>query len=625
MDAEPTGVRAVLLLGATRARRREAESLSRALEDVLPEGWHVHAAGPFDLPSALDRIASGPLDELVVVPVHPHHGLGASPSAVRELYRLLSERAFDVPLAVRTTWYDDAGYLNALARWVAEHAAPPAANGDPVLLRFVSPFPSECSSREPYLEQLRRTVEGVAELLDWPPDRVRLDLEHPDASPSGAPRTLLCPLPFPSDPHDPATGGDACSPLLSYAPFLAALRGVVLHGSQQAPRRRGSLRPLLERGSRVRPRPEEPATLLLVGAAVAGPLAGGQGPSFRFSDVAAFGRVKPSHKSLRGFLDGVRADGRVLEALVWNTCQRVECYAWIPDATAREERERLVAHLRRGLFGSEPRGLAVNVLVGAEAWHHLLRTACGLNSDLPGDLDVTTQLETALRSACSAHTAGPRSEGLVAHATDLAHELRRDTSWGVLGTGYCAAALARVFEADRIEADELRHVVIGGSTTSRSILRALREEHAVPEAGLTVVYRDHHGQMKELRTAVGNGRRLRVHAYVDDRVLSAIARADLVYFGIDQHEPVLDASTLAGLRSFTERPLTILDFNSFGSVRGSALRLGMTLWNARSLDRAVATHTAILTARGDFSRALAEAEERIADRVSAAASARLRC
>jgi siroheme synthase-like protein len=356
------------------------------------------------------------------------------------------------------------------------------------------------------------------------------------------------------------------------------------------------------------------ASLLMIGASVAGALPPGDGPVVPASDASAFARLKWSHRSVRTFLDGLLANTNVREALVWNTCQRLELYAWLPRDMDAGARRRLEEDLRGALFGVDPAGLRVGVLNGTDARHHLLRTACGLESELPGDRDVTAQLETACRSARTAGTAGPRTVALVEDAVALARDIRENTTWRDFATGYCAAALARVFEVDGIRPEELRCVVIGGSTTSRSVLTALRIEHHVPERQLAVVYRQHHGQMKELRAALGNGRRLRVHGYRDERVLRALAGADLVVFGIDQTEPVMDAETLLGLRDLAARPLTVVDFNSSGSVAGIAgdQRAGQVrLWSGRDLDRAVATHVAITITRPGFAEAVGEAELRI--------------
>jgi hypothetical protein len=113
--------------------------------------------------------------------------------------------------------------------------------------------------------------------------------------------------------------------------------------------------------------------------------------------------------------------------------------------------------------------------------------------------------------------------------------------------------------------------------------------------------------MKQLRSAVGGGLRLRVHAYHDERVLRAVSDADVVYFGIDQPEAVLDPGVLEGLRDFRARPLTLVDFNSFGSLAAPPPE-GVRIWPARELDDAVAAHAAITATRAGFAAAVREAE-----------------
>jgi hypothetical protein len=125
---------------------------------------------------------------------------------------------------------------------------------------------------------------------------------------------------------------------------------------------------------------------------------------------------------------------------------------------------------------------------------------------------------------------------------------------------------------------------------------------------MTLVYRDHHGQMRQLRAALGGGRRVRVHAYDEESVLRAIANADFVFFGIDQAEPVLDATALLGLRDYGVRPLTLVDFNTFGSVAGQECLGAIALWSAKELDQAVVAQAAVTSSRSGFAAALAEAE-----------------
>jgi glutamyl-tRNA reductase len=275
----------------------------------------------------------------------------------------------------------------------------------------------------------------------------------------------------------------------------------------------------------------------------------------------------------------------VREALVWNTCHRFELYGWLDG----EESDGgcTVAQIRREML----RGLdtdEVNVLFGASAWHHLMRTIIGLNSGLPGDKDIVEQFLSAHQTAERCGTAGPRLRALVEEVMHLTEQAGQQTTWGRNTVGYCYAALDRITRVLDRRLANCRHVVIGGSATSRAVLRTLFEHFEVRENDATLVYRAHQGgRTKQLRSAIGNGRRIRTDSYASREVLHAITEADVVYYGIDRDEPVLSGDDLRGMRDFLARPLVIIDFNTLGSTRNASGIPGVTLWTAERIDAEV--------------------------------------
>jgi protoheme ferro-lyase/glutamyl-tRNA reductase len=626
------------------ALRRSLESHASRLTAALPALWRVlvavHGARP-SVAEALDEVEAAGIEDLVVVPLYPCFSQARTGDVARHLYRLLAQGARpSLNVAIRGSWYDDVGYVSAQAAVVAGQASgheltPPRSH-----LLFSAPAPplDEPDRGDPYLHQIRRTAQLVAERLGWPESRTSLAFDGgadrvarlgaataarlTELLEAGERAVLVCPLadlaseppgaddapPALSRVFDEATGHVyRCPPLTGDERFAAVLRDLVLRGVRPVTScREAPAAPVAPiRAESAEP---DPAALVMVGVALAsGPPSERRGP-LRHSTPETFLRIKKTRKALRAFLEGIRDEPLLDEAFVWDTCQRVECYGWLAEPDDPGRRERIVAALRRRLFDGEPEGLAVNVLAGPDVWRHLMRTACGLNSRVPGDTDVLQQLQTARHIAETARAAGPRAAALVAEASRLAERVRAETGWGAVSTGYCRAALAQVEELRSPRAAEGHHVVIGGSTTSRSILGALTDQFDVPQRQLTLVYRDHHGQMKLLRSALGHGRRLRVHAYDEACVLRAIADADFVYFGLDQAEPVLHRSRLAELRDLAARPLTILDFNSFGSLAGAAVPDGVTVWSAQALDGAVAAHAESVWRRAEFRDAMAEAE-----------------
>ena len=629
--------------GSAAVQGEALAALGAALQDALPKGWCVHASvrhGRPSIASAVERVVADGIDELVIVPTHPHFSPLTTGAIMREVYRVLQRRGQHLNVTVHTTWYDDAAYVNALAQRIADHVSEHDRCPAETHLRFAAPLvPALASEADEgngtYRWQVQRTTELVAERAGWPLDRLSLVFESPPPAdrrqepshpPGGMEGTeggdlLICQLPFPVETAPTGAEVGVCSPMHTYAPFISCLKNIVLHGPKPVSSNKAGRAPLLRPRSDATYCAGEPASLVMIGASVASSLQSGRGPGLRYTTSDAFSRTKRSRKTLRATLKWIRDDTPAYEAFIWSTCQRIELYAWLPEASDPAEYDDLVGRIRQVLYGSEPDGFEVNVLRGTEARHHLLRTACGLNSDLPGDRDVTAQLETASRMARSSGTLGPRATRMVDDALAVAGDVHARTTWGRFSAGYCAAALARIAEEEPRPLHELHHVVIGGSTTSRSVLTALAERHGVPHGQMTAVYRDHHGQMKQLRCAVGCGTRLRVQSYWDERVLQSIAAADFVYLGIDQQDPVIDVDLLHELRDFRARPLTIIDFNSFGSIEGTPPPDGVTVWSSERLDQALLAHAATTASRVGFLEALADAEQWISLHLASTAPA----
>ena len=627
-----------------------------ALQAVLPEGWRVYTAMRYGSPAIVDvlrEIDADGIEELVVVPMFPQFSQTTTGTVVREVYRALRTVGSQINVACRTSWYDDVGYVHAQAKQIAEWVA---ANNltpqDAYLLFTAHGLPvSYVKSGDPYASQIERTVKLVVERLGWPAENTSLAFQSrlgpaewltPDTeeemrrlAKEGRKQVVVCPISFLADCLETfeeigmryresleAAGGKLflCPALNTYGPFIAALKNIVLRGSQPLTSWGDEQSPLLECQSRRNAAPEptdaDLDALVTIGVSLKGRIGPGRGPRVAYTDSSVLGGVKKTHDEVFATLKQMREEGSVREALVWNTCHRYEFYGWIDDASDAAGRECAVARIRHQLFGDEPAGLQVNVLFGVDAWHHLSRTICGLNSGLPGDADIVEQFHSAQRLADKAGVLGQRAKRLCSDALDLARELCESTAWGKFSSGYCHAALSRVFEKLGIDAGDARHVVLGGSSTSCAVLKALFGKLNVSQRQTSLVYRSHGGgQIKILRRALGNGKRIRVNSYSERAVVDAVKEADVLILGIDRDEPVLSADDLHGLRDFAQRPLTIIDFNTFGSVRGVASIPGVRLWSAIQLERAVEAYAAELCADDGFENAVEQAETWIEQRL----------
>ncbi len=625
--------------------RRQTQSLSRlsgVLSESLPAGWDVYPAYSRDqssLTELIDEIITSGFEELVVVPLSPQYSRSTTGDVIRYIYHQMAESGLHLNVATRTAWFDDIGYVNAQARFIADFAsANELAPENCHLLFTASPVPGNGSGNgDPFEEQTQWTIRLISQRLGWPLDRISVAYQRGSTpvgdrnagigdrirtlAESGESRVLVTPL-LPvvnltvrGAVRDEVRGIEIfeCENLDASESFITALRNIVIRGPQRVIGPEPE--PILVWRSEKESAVEDTDSLVMIGVSTARDARTSGGPQLNHCDPDAFGSVKKHRKAILECLDQVRERGYAEEAFVWNTCQRVELYGWLTRFNDPGERDRAVDEIRQIFFGSEGNGVEVNLFQGPEAWHHLMRTAAGLNSDLPGDTDVLAQLQTACRIAGHSEMKGPRSEALMESAARLTGAVRAETSWGGYATSYCHAALTGVERETGIRMDVGRHVVIGGSTTSHSILRTLADEYSVHGQRKTVVYRCHHGQMKLLRAALGDGQRLRVHAYSEESVIRAIADADHVYFGIDHPDPVLDMTVLGGLRDFGQRPLMIMDFNSFGSMTDAVTPEGVSVWTSEDIDSLVTARVAGMASSEGFLKALKEADEWIEARI----------
>jgi protoheme ferro-lyase/glutamyl-tRNA reductase len=653
--------RSALLLASIGSQdQAEAAGLGQALAEqafalagLLPEGWRVLPAMRYGQPTIEQAMAKleSDVEELVVLPMYPQFARATSGLILSEVFRVLGEMQSPVDVATRSVWFNDGGYVNAQARLIASFTSSLELTPPDTQLVLLAHGLEEAGPKSDnnYEKQVEQTAELVLDRLGWPqknasvvyrsvghsesPSPSDLSLRLRELAALGHENVVLMPFTFPFDHVDTDGSLEAYCPgnlvengvqvtagpaLGSYGPFMTAVKNLAIRGPRTVVRGMAGTVPLLAPKTAPENVGGAPRSLVMIGASIAGKVHAQHGPGVVHSPARVVCEVKKTRKELRSFLDWVREETLVEEAFVWSTCQRIEFFGWLSEADDVADHEWPVAEIRRHLFGAEPEGLKVNVLFGVEGWHHLMRTACGLNSALPGDMDVVAQLQTSCRMAERIGTAGSRAINLVESAVALAEELRENTNWQRFSRGFCAAALSRVHDLTGADLDRSRHVVIGGSATSRSVLSTLSERFHVPHRQMTLVYRDHHGQMKLMRSAIGNGSRLRVHSYSDHSVIRAIAEADFVFFGIDHAEPVLSVEMLAGERDFSKRPLVVIDFNDSGSVVDLDTIKGVSVWTAEDLERAVESYAEAMCADSQFSIAEEKAEHWIEARLPGA-------
>ncbi len=164
-------------IGGGSPLRRDTEAQGRALEQAL-EARGIHARAyvgmrawnPF-IDEAVDAMRRDGIREAVVLPLYPHFSVSTTGSSTKELYRVVTKRGGvrDMRRRYITRWFDDPGYIDAVARRIEEQL-PKFQDPDNVHLLFTAhSIPLSYIERgDPYQRHTERTVELVRERLGRP-------------------------------------------------------------------------------------------------------------------------------------------------------------------------------------------------------------------------------------------------------------------------------------------------------------------------------------------------------------------------------------------------------------------------------------------------------------------------
>lgn len=282
------------------------------------------------------------------------------------------------------------------------------------------------------------------------------------------------------------------------------------------------------------------------------------------------------------------------EAAVLSTCCRTEIYAVVGDGCLAGMEQRLLQVLARrgGLPASEIAGVARR-RSEEELVVHLLRVACGLESRLPGEVDVVAQVRAAAAEAGAAGTLGSELGHLFAAASATARRVHRNTALGSLGRSMGRRGVELGLATLDADAADAAVVVLGTGRMAAAAVAALTA------AGVRSAVCGRNPD-STIRLAVPGGSALSLGA-----LPAALAGADLLICCTGASEPLLDATQVGRVQEARGgRPLTVLDLSVPRNVdrRVGALP-AVRLIDLQSVGEDPAIHAQLseaLTAAGDI-------------------------
>jgi len=262
-------------------------------------------------------------------------------------------------------------------------------------------------------------------------------------------------------------------------------------------------------------------------------------------------------------IHALRERGGATETLILSTCNRTEVYA---RGATIENPQQFVASLLREIKGMDLTGKDGRFLYTyrePDSIRHLFRVACGLDSQVLGEPQITGQVKDALSLAVKLGSSGPVIERLLDAALRSAKRARTET---LVGRGPVSSAYAGVNLAGKVLGSLAdKRVLIVGAGEMASL--AARHFH---EAGIT-------------QFMVANRSRERADAFaatIGARVVTleaipvVLAGADIVVSATASPDPIIhEAAVRNAMRVRKNRTLLFLDLAVPRDVEPSIARL----------------------------------------------------
>lgn len=155
--------------------RAQADALRERLEAETGQRVVTAVAMRYGRPSteaAIDDLMRKGADRIVALPMYPQYASATTGSSVEELFRVLGSRRVIPPINVVGPYFDDPGYISALAAVtrdaLARHPSPP----ERVILSFHGLPKRYVDLGDPYLQHCEETARLLATALGLPEQSV---------------------------------------------------------------------------------------------------------------------------------------------------------------------------------------------------------------------------------------------------------------------------------------------------------------------------------------------------------------------------------------------------------------------------------------------------------------------
>jgi glutamyl-tRNA reductase len=302
------------------------------------------------------------------------------------------------------------------------------------------------------------------------------------------------------------------------------------------------------------------------------------GLSHKTADVALRERFALDAVALRRALTDLSSRWSEAEFTVLSTCNRMEIY--VARQLHGHPREEEVREWLASLGGVTGADLAGNLytLADREACRHLFAVASGLDSLVPGEVQIVSQVKDAYTAATECGTAGRFTNALFQAALHVAKHIRTETPISEGKVSVASVAVDHVIQESG-DVSEKRILCVGAGKVGELMLQRLG---ALQPAEILVCNRTA-GRSESLAQRCGG------HVVPFADLARHLARVDVVLASTSSETPIITRSMVSSAQSRRgRRPLLIVDLAVPRDVEAGVGGVeGVTLLNIDDLESVV--------------------------------------
>lgn len=256
------------------------------------------------------------------------------------------------------------------------------------------------------------------------------------------------------------------------------------------------------------------------------------GINYHKANTLIRGRFSIKADTISSLLECAKLKG-IKSLFVLSTCNRTEIYSYVSDET--ELVQLLLQHTNGSAEEFKTSGY---IKKGKEALQHLLKVACGLDSQITGDNEIVGQLRIAVELSRKHNMIGPVMDRTVNISLQASKKIRTETQ---ISNGTVSVSYAAIEWMKQIESINTKDIaIVGIGKFGRNVTKNIRHYFA-PKSIIVCNRTD--------ATAINFAKAANIHFAPYQQLSSVVKSSDIIIVCSHAKQPVISPDMLDSTRN----------------------------------------------------------------------------